>query len=273
MHTAVCAQLLNPSFEQTDSSGVLVNWNVLQGKLTKLSAVQFGAVPFTAFEGNYFALLQSDTFPLPIKAGFISQSFAYADTPKSISLNNLYIPENTSQHARLKLLLTKWNGTSRDTVLFLNDTLPIIADGTAIPIQWNTYSKTLTSFYHNQLLPDTASISITNDETQTGKSVRLYLDHIRFGKWPVGLADHSLLNFQAFPNPANEQLSIQPSTTLNEPYTIHIITLSGQHLVSIRSDNTGERFELNTSQLPSGLYILQLVSRSTVGRQLITIQH
>lgn len=271
-HSAVFAQLLNPSFEQTDSTGAMVNWKVLKGKLTKLSAVNFGAIPFTASEGNYFVLLQSDTLPLPIKAGTFEQAFAYADTPNNISLNNLFIPENTAQHARIKLLFTKWNGSSRDTVLFFNDTLPIIAQGTSIPIQWNTFNQTLTTFYRNQLLPDSAFISITNDDSQTGKTIRLYLDDIRFGRWPVGLDETHRLSFSVFPNPAHTQLTIQ-TVAMREVYTVNIISLSGQHTTTIEVNPLQNEYQLNTSDFPSGLYVLQLVSRSTLSQQLITIQH
>lgn len=272
IHTTVFAQLLNPSFEQTDSTGAWLNWKVQQGKLTKLSAVNFGAIPFTAAEGNYFVLLQSDTLPLPIKAGTIQQSFAFVDTPKSFSLNNLYIPENTGQHARVELLFTKWNGTLRDTILFLNDTLPIIAEGTLIPIQWNTYRKTLSTFYRNQMLPDSAFISITNDDSQSGKSIRLYLDHIRFGKWPVGLAEKNRLQVRVFPNPAHSQITIQTSV-FNEPYRLNIISLSGQQTTTMQVNPASNEYHLNTSDFPSGLYILQLISGSAVSQQLITIQH
>lgn len=268
----VFAQLPNPSFEQTDSTGALANWKVQQGKLTKLSAVNFGAIPFTAFEGNYFALLQSDTLHPLVKPGIIEQSFPYADTPKSFTLNNLYLPENTAQHARIKLLFTKWNGSSRDTVLFLNDTLPIIAEGTSIPIRWNTYKQTLTTYYRNQIVPDSAFITITNDDSQTGKTIRLYLDNISFGRWPVGVAEMHRLAFNVFPNPAHTQLTIQ-TPTLNEPYAINVISVSGQHNTTIQVNQCLNEYLLNTSGFPSGLYILQLVSRSAVSQQLITIQH
>ncbi|MES2780972.1 MAG: T9SS type A sorting domain-containing protein [Bacteroidota bacterium] len=270
--TTAFAQLLNPSFEQTDSTGALSDWKVTQGNFTKLSAVTFGAIPFTAFEGNYFTLLESDTLNTPIKAGTLEQSFVYADTPKNISINNLFIPENTAQHARIKLLFTKWNGTSRDTVLYLNDTLPIIAEGTSIPIRWNTYTQTLTTFYRNQQLPDSAIISITNDDSQTGKSIRLYLDNIRFGKWPVGMTELQPFTFQLFPNPAQDRLTIQASK-ITDPLTIRIISLSGQTLETLKMEEPSDRYEVNTSGFASGLYVLQILSQVAVSQQLITIQH
>jgi hypothetical protein len=272
LHTVACAQLRNPSFELTDSTGMLANWKIQQGKLTKLSAIQFGAIPFTAFEGNYFALLQSDTSWPVVKAGIIEQQFVFADTPKSISINNLYLPENTSQHARLQLVFTKWNGSSRDTVLFLSDTLPVIADGNTIPIQWNAFNRTLSSLYRNASLPDSAWIRITNDDTQTGKTVRLYLDHIRWSKWPVGLNEKQSLRFNVYPNPAHTQLTVQFSS-IPEHCTLRLIRLSGQQVASFTIEQPLHTYEWNTAEISSGLYILQLISGLTVSQQLITIQH
>ena len=76
------AQLQNPSFEQTDTTGRLSAWKLKQGNLTKLSAITFGAIPFTAFEGNYFALLESDTLQPSIKNGILEQIVSFADSPQ-----------------------------------------------------------------------------------------------------------------------------------------------------------------------------------------------
>jgi hypothetical protein len=265
------AQLPNSSFEFSDSLNKLSSWKINQGKLTKLSAVNFGAIPFTAFHGNYFALLQSDTLSTPIKNGIIQQSVAFVDTPKSISINNLYLPENTSQHAQFILLFTRWNGTSRDTVLYVTDTLPIIAQGNSIPIQWNVFNKTLTQYYRIATLPDSASLTIVNDDSQTGKTVRLYIDNIQFGKWPVGLKENTSLHFSLYPNPANNQVVIKANT--EKPVAVRLITPSGQEkIVSYFEVQTGS-YELHTADLAEGLYIIQLISHSAISQQLILIQH
>lgn len=270
MPLCVFAQLQNLSFEQTDSTGRLSSWQTKQGNLSKFSVVNFGALPFTAFLGNYFALLESDTLSSPLKNGIIEQSSAYTDTPQSISIRNLYIPENTSQHAELTLLLSRWNGTSRDTILFFKDTLPIIANGSSIPLRWNTYEKTLSSFYRNNQLPDSAFIRITNDNSQTGKSIRLYLDALSFGKWPVGLNEAYAPSFSLFPNPATNRLTIRTETS--DPINIRIFSLCGsEQFVEWQYTQPGN-FEANTELLSPGLYIVQLLSHSAASQQILSIQ-
>lgn len=271
IHISAFAQLLNPSFEQTDSTGNLVAWNINQGKLTKLSAVNFGAFPFTAFHGNYFALLQSDTLSTTVKNGIIQQSFSFVDTPKSISINNLYLPENTSQHAQFILLFTRWNGTSRDTVLYVSDTLPIITQGNSIPIQWNVFNKTLTPYYRSATLPDSATLTIVNDDSETGKTVGLYIDNIQFGKWPVGLKENTSFNFSLYPNPANNRVIIQ--TNAEKPDAVRLITLSGHEKTPSYYEIQPGLYELHTAGLADGLYIIQLISHSAISQQIIRIQH
>lgn len=267
----VFAQLQNLSFETIDTTGRLSFWQVKQGKLSKFSVVNFGALPFTAFQGNYFALLESDTFSSPLKKGIIEQSSAFTDTPQSIILRNLYIPENTAQHAELTLLLSKQNGTTRDTILFMRDTLPIVANGNTIPIQWNTFSKTLSPFYRSKQLPDSAFISITNDNTQTGKTIRCYIDALSFGKWPVGLQEVSALSFRLFPNPATNKLTIRTESL--DPVTIRIISICGSEQMVESTDVQPGNIELNIEDLPSGLYIVQLLTHLASSQQILSIQH
>jgi hypothetical protein len=174
------AQLANPSFEQTDSTGAIANWQSLQGKTTRVTVEQFGILPFTAFHGNYFIKLESDTNP--IKVARFTQTFAFADTPASFYLHHLYLPENTNQTAGVQLLMTKWNGTSRDTVLFIRDSVHVVANGSQVPIQWNTFGTNLSNRYLLAQLPDTATIELTNDLTATGTQIKWYVDALSFGQ-------------------------------------------------------------------------------------------
>jgi hypothetical protein len=270
-YSQVSAQLQNTSFEQVDSMGKMRGWNLRQGKITRLSVSNFGVIPLTAYRGNYFALLESDTTSTPPKRGILEQTAPFADTPQSLYIPHLYLPENTTQHARILLLFSKWNGTSRDTILYLNDTLPIIANGNTIPIRWNIFEKNLSAFYRIKQLPDSIELQITNDESETGKTVRLYLDEITLGKWPVGIMENHSFHFFSFPNPANNYILIE--TPSKEAININISSMNGQTQAIPFKEITPGRYEVLTEMISSGLYILEVTSASSRSHQLLRIQH
>jgi hypothetical protein len=264
------AQLQNPSFEQTDSLGKLQHWNLKSGKATQLSSAQFGVIPFTPFDGNYFMLLESDTQTAIAQRGIIEQVFAFADTPGSISFPYFYIPESINQHAQIRLLFTKWNGTSRDTVLYLTDTLAAVADSNQIRIQWNTYPISLTDKYTQSILPDSAHLVFTNDDNLVaGKNIRLYLDKISFGKWAVGLKEQKQLSVELYPNPANQFVWIR---TPERSLTFLLMGVDGkQYFPQLSQSTDGFQIDLNT--IPNGLYFLQGTGNAQHFSKRILITH
>jgi hypothetical protein len=247
------AQLQNPSFERTDSLGNFQNWQLKSGQSTQLTGAQFGVIPFTPYDGNYFLLLESDTQMATTQKGIIEQTFAYADTPGSITFPYFYIPESTDQHAQVSLLFTKWNGNMRDTVLIWKDTIAAVADSNQIRIQWNTYAATLTGKYAQSILPDTATVTFLNDDgTPPGKKIRLYLDLLTFGKWGVGLTEPNRYSFEVFPNPANQFVSILTGEKL---LTFELIGIDGKQYFP-QATQTPEGFQMELGALPSGMYFL-----------------
>ncbi len=259
---AAKAQLQNPSFEFSDSTHALVSWNTEQGRVTKLSVAQFGIVPFTAAQGNYFVLLETDTVQLPNRKAILTQTYALTDTPKSISLQYLYIPESNIQHATISLLFTKWNGSSRDTIQFIDDTIPVVANGNAVLLQWNTYSANLS--YHSANLPDTATIQLSNDDSDTGKNIRLYLDDISFSKWLTGVKEETGWTFKVYPNPASSYFSIDGEGI----ESVTLLTMDGKEVLH---QPYAETIALN--DVPRGMYICSVTHTSgAVARKLIVIQ-
>lgn len=270
------AQLINPSFEQTDSLGNIAGWTLAQGKLNRFSVVSFGVIPFTASNGNYFILLESDTTTLPVKRALFEQRFSFNDTPGSISLNYLYIPENTSQRADITTLFTRWNGTQRDTILYKNDTIPVVANGNAIPIQWNVYAGNLKGSYRSALLPDSGWIRLSNtDNTVPGKNIRLFADNITFGKWMVGLAEQTAApQVSVFPNPASEHLVVAVNAE-QQPDHFLLTAISGkQFVISGYGVTAGHQYSIPVREIPDGLYSLAVMKNSTqLYRHMIFIKH
>ncbi len=259
---AAKAQFHNPSFELSDSANTLVSWNIEQEKVSKLSVAQFGIVPFTAAQGNYFALLETDTLQLPNRKAILTQTYALTDTPKSISLQYLYIPESNIQHATISLLFTKWNGSNRDTIQFLNDTIPVVANGNAVLLQWNKYAVNLS--YRSANLPDTATIQFSNDDSNTGKNIRLYLDDIQFDRWLVGITEEPNWTFNLYPNPASTYFTIEG----NEMEDVKLFTLDGKQVLYEQHPST-----VMLNNIPEGIYICAVTHKSgAVARKLLVIQ-
>ena len=270
--TWIHAQIVNPSFEQTDSLGNSVNWTVTQGVATKLSVIQLGIIPFTASDGNFFTLLTSDTQTVNVKSGIIHQQFAMADTPGNFSLNYLYIPQFVGQHAVIKLYFSKWNGAFRDTVLYLEDTISVVADGNIIPIQWNTYAVSLIGKFRNSTLPDSTWIQLQNDDAlNPSKNVRLFVDNLQFGKWGVGLNEKTKYEIDYYPNPANTYLTIH-GLNLFDKYTIQLIASDGVQY-TLTSSIVENKLILNTQDIPKGLYVLSIQIPNGMLNNRIFINH
>jgi hypothetical protein len=269
------AQLPNASFELTDSLGNTDGWNLAQGKISRFSVINFGVLPFTAAHGNYFILLESDTATLPVKRALFEQTAAFNDTPGSVYLNYLYIPENTAQHAEITLFFSKWNGTQRDTILYKNDTIPVVANGNTIPIQWNVYSANLKSSYRVAMLPDTAWIRISNtDNIVPGKNIKLFADNITFGKWAVGLKEQAANVVNIFPNPASAFLTVNTGSTQSASRFL-LIDITGRQLaIPNYTRSADHEYIVPVQDVPDGLYTLAIMDETTVlHRQLIFIKH
>jgi hypothetical protein len=264
------AQLQNPSFEQTDSTGKFLSWEA-NGKTTQITTAQFGVIPFTPYNGNYFSLLESDTQTINTKRGIFEQTFAFADTPGSFSLQYLYLPQTIAQHAQVQLYFSTWNGTSRDTILYIKDTLGLVTkNDTIIPIQWNTFAVTLKGNYRMNSLPDSAWIELQNDNSITpGKNVKLYLDHLQFGKWAVGLAEKHALTFKVYPNPADDILFVKS----DQKFSNCVFTsVDGKQFTPEIKHAHGEVI-LSLFDIPNGLYILTLQTNSIIYHKRILISH
>lgn len=279
------AQLSNPSFEQTDSLGTIAYWKPIQGKTTQLTSAQFGVIPFTPYHGNFFVLLEPDTQTSTTKKGITEQSFAFADTPGGFSFHYFYIPESLGQHGQVELLMSKWNGTSRDTVLYIKDTIAAVADSNQIRIQWNMWSTNLQNKYRLSILPDSTTIQFQNDDAASpGKTVRLYLDDIRFSTWSVGIKELTDNDFLVYPNPANDIISIEG--LLEENLTYELISIDGKRY-SLNSDGvTADRrprtadntivhnsIRLNIENIPNGFYVLKINTATTSTTKRIVINH
>jgi hypothetical protein len=74
------------------------------------------------------------------------------------------------------------------------------------------------------------------------------------------------IDFQVFPNPAHDELSIQlEPVSLKEPVEVQIFNNQGQLLLMQKATSTS--ITIPTAELPNGMYILQVKSDDKVGTQ------
>jgi hypothetical protein len=264
------AQVQNPSFEQTDSLGNIAKWQLLSGNITQLTSAQFGVIPFTAFAGNFFALIESDTQTTTTHTGKLEQIFPLADTPGSFSFQYFYIPESIARQAQVELYLSKWNGNTRDTILYIHKPIVAVADSNQLKIQWNAHSTPLKNEYRSAILPDSATIRFLNDNgTVAGKNIRLYLDAIRFEKWAVGFSELQAPLFTIYPNPASETLIIGGG---DEHTDCSLLSIDGKHHL-LPKYFSRKGLELDVRLIPDGLYLLSIQKNGTTITKRILINH
>lgn len=244
------AQPSNPSFEQVDSLGETAFWKLSQGKSLRYSVLQFGALPFTAADGNYFISLESDTTAATI-AALLSQSFAITDTLRKIGFEYLYLPETSIQRAGFTAIATRWNTNQRDTIYAIKDSIAPVVDSNRVLLQWNNFEVTLPL----ATTADTIHIQLTNDvNLAPGKSVRLLVDHIQIGEFPVGLPSFPFNPvFDIYPNPATTQVNISSRNAFTK---IEWYSIQGNML--LQSIGSWNHLSVNTESLTSGIYLVKI---------------
>ncbi len=98
----------------------------------------------------------------------------------------------------------------------------------------------------------------------------LYLDNINVGSISVGIAEtNTTPYFNVFPNPANDFLTVHLTTPLNT--VVSVSDILGQEVISQKISGTQNNFQLNTSELNTGIYFITLQSGKITSTQKIII--
>ncbi|WP_452222412.1 T9SS type A sorting domain-containing protein [Lacinutrix salivirga] len=74
----------------------------------------------------------------------------------------------------------------------------------------------------------------------------------------LSINEFSSYNFKFYPNPANNQITIQLNTNLNEECLVEIINLQGKKIIEKNIKSETSNINLNVSNLQSGLYFVKL---------------
>jgi hypothetical protein len=139
-----------------------------------------------------------------------------------------------------------------------------------------THSDTFVPFsvdfqYHQALTPDSASIIIvcSNPDGPIGTGSELWVDDLNMSLWATDIADIENENQFAYPNPANDYVTLEiPESVKAEAVALY--DLNGKQ-VAVWTD-LESKTELNISSFEKGIYILQLQSLSGVLNQKLIIE-
>lgn len=93
--------------------------------------------------------------------------------------------------------------------------------------------------------------------------------------YTVGVQDRDVnMSLNAYPNPANEQISIEFSSATNEPITVSLIDVAGRSAATSAVNGlTGGRMRtsLDLNGVQSGIYTLRLQSNSGVATRVVSV--
>lgn len=84
---------------------------------------------------------------------------------------------------------------------------------------------------------------------------------MRLGATTVGLDDANFVSssYYTYPNPVNDRLTISFSNTAMKESTLRLFSMDGKcMLANDISFNSNQEYSLNVSNLPAGMYVLDL---------------
>ncbi|MBK9283165.1 MAG: T9SS type A sorting domain-containing protein [Sphingobacteriaceae bacterium] len=112
----------------------------------------------------------------------------------------------------------------------------------------------------------------TSDTTQMANNIRTFLN----GPASVFENNNSISDLKLFPNPVNNKLSIDFNLSDNSDIQIKVTDISGRLISSqnlMNKQKGNNLFELNTTEIESGYYTLQIQSQRGISSRKISIIH
>jgi hypothetical protein len=214
--------------------------------------------------------------------GFATQKFAWTTRPDSFSFNAGYLPGNTSEMFGVVVTLSKWNGTSRDTVVsaFIHTSTP----GQVMP--WSAINISLTSLYKKPDMPDSGFITFINDVAVNGSgqliattNTVLVLDDIKFryqaqsGKTFTNIENNDLTINQLFYSNGSLILQYSSKSDLVDA-KLSVYNINGQMLYNSNSfSNLGNNNStIDIPNLKTGVYILSLTTNKGIVTKKFIVQ-
>ena len=265
----------NASFETwTSGSPSLPTEWTLGGLIYKLSSVDVNGETRQPTDGSMFLGLGNAVINGNPVLGQTSQKFAMNTRPKSIRFDAMYFASSTTpgQSVAIQVVMTKWNGTSGDTILSgvaaLNGAS--ITNWAAVAIDLDGWYKPGSNnpdscFVRFILTPNSSSQISINSLLFTIDGVKLSPNSASVEESIANLAKPTQLSI--LPNPAKEVASVKFKMISNSKVSVDIIDLNGRIVKHIDPSETFSginELPLDLSSLENGIYIVKLTSDNGV---------
>lgn len=186
---------------------------------------------------------------------YVKHGYPYNARPEMLNFWYKYFPVGNDK-GNGGALLTKWNGTKRDTIAIANSVL-----------NYNpTYSFVQLTFeYFSNEIPDSAVILFSSSRHHDDARVNstLFLDDVAFSGW-VSVADYEQKNtVTLYPNPAKDDVHFKINS--KEEIQINIMNATGKQIATLIA--TDKEINLDTRKYASGVYLYEVVNKK---KELIT---
>jgi hypothetical protein len=221
----------------TDYSNVAAGWSagytaVYGGCFNETNTHTSGTITDNSGALDYLNNMTCEKLIQPIGSGHITLTFTAFSTEANYDLVRVYDGSTTSA-----TLLGTFSGSSLPPVLTSSGGSMLIrftTDGSVVAAGWSaTYTSSLTS-------GGKGAEEISGQEN---------------------LQDTKLV---AYPNPTSGILTVESSFTEEETYTIELINAYGQIILNQKINIIGGKFDIDMSDVSSGLYLLQIRTERTI---------
>jgi hypothetical protein len=259
----------NGDFENWTDSVTAQNWNSSNMDLYGLYTFNFVHQSTVVNGGSYAAKIDTkDVLGILTMSGimtlgtysFSTSTFSYTltggipITGKPITLEGYlkYEPVAGDTMAII-VIMTKWNGTSRDT-LFYNG----IMANTSIPI-YTVFDIPIT-YTPSTASPDTVNIiaiSSAGYAPQVGSA--LYVDDFSFTYNPADVQESDGANFiSVFPNPTSGFINVMLDGDMN---TVKVYNIVGEEIFA--QQTSSKNLNIDLTEFPAGVYMIEVSCNTT----------
>lgn len=272
----------NPGFETWGSSlgedqqpSSWISYNIFTAPLIDATNSNTASVTQAGspdnYQGNYSAKITTTTLinnpdpaNIPYTAGFMMAGavsfsspymlagYANPQRPQTFSYAGKYTPVGTDT-AICVVAVTKWNGTTRDTIGIGIDYMPV-----AVP---NYTTRTVTVVYDvafASTIPDTISILFSSSSfiaPQVGSS--FWVDALSFSGY-VGMNEiASAAGVSVYPNPSNDVTYFD--LVSEEAASIAVYDMTGREVSRVNVNN--KRAAVNSWTMPAGAYTYSVLNK------------
>lgn len=142
---------------------------------------------------------------------------------------------------------------------------------------YSTDGATWSQTYDNV---DPNNISLTNGGTVyfqvspkfTG-TTGTYMLTLNVTRNPLGIGESGTNAFRVYPDPARDYLYLEPATGQQWPSQIRISTVEGREVMNVEPGKPDKNLKIDVSELPDGMYFLEIINPEGILTKQVIIRH